>query len=89
MGYSKNWNELPITGPLERGFDYHFGVPSNRNDSTRYYIENNDIVGRKPGEDYEERKHPEFPKGLAEPRIEDQIDTTPTQKANQDGRTRP
>ena len=29
LGYSKDWNELPITGPLERGFDYHFGVPSN------------------------------------------------------------
>ena len=34
LGYSKDWNELPITGPLERGFDYHFGVPSNHNDST-------------------------------------------------------
>ena len=46
LGYSKDWNKLPITGPLEKGFDYHFGVPSNHNDSTRVFIENNDIYGR-------------------------------------------
>ena len=50
LGYSKNWNKLPITGPLEKGFDYHFGVPSNHNDSTRVFIENNDIYGRTAGE---------------------------------------
>ena len=52
LGYSKDWNKLPITGPLEVGFDYHFGVPSNHNDSTRAFIENHDLVGRRPGEDY-------------------------------------
>ena len=81
LGYSKNWNKLPITGPLEVGFDYHFGVPSNHNDSTRAFIENNDIVGRKEGEAYKIIKGRDFPEGLAEPRIEDQVDTVLTAKA--------
>ncbi|MDA7865196.1 arylsulfatase [Akkermansiaceae bacterium] len=81
LGYSKDWNKLPITGPLEVGFDYHFGVPSNHNDSTRAFIENHDLVGRKPGESYRIVKGKDFPEGLAEPRIEDQVDTTLTEKA--------
>jgi len=80
LGYSKDWNKLPITGPLERGFDYHFGVPMNHNDSTRAYIENHDIVGRKPGEPYKVVKGQDFPEGLAEPRVEDQVDTVLTSK---------
>ena len=44
LGYSKDWNQLPITGPLEVGFDYHFGVPQNHNDSTRCFIENHDTL---------------------------------------------
>ena len=81
LGYSKDWNKLPITGPLERGFDYHFGVPQNHNDSTRCYIENHDIVGREPGVAYRIVKGKQFPEGLAEPRVEDQVDTTLTNKA--------
>lgn len=81
LGYSKDWNKLPITGPLEVGFDYHFGVPSNHNDSTRAFIENHDLVGRKPGEEYRIVKGKDFPEGLAEPRIEDMVDTTLTEKA--------
>ena len=81
LGYSKNWNKLPITGPLEVGFDYHFGVPSNHNDSTRAFIENHDLVGRKEGEDFRIVKGRDFPEGLAQPRIEDQVDTVLTNKA--------
>lgn len=81
LGYSKNWNKPPITGPLERGFDYHFGVPSNQNDKYRAFIENNDLVGRKLGEDYKIVEGKDFPEGLAEPRIEDQVETTLTNKA--------
>lgn len=81
LGYSKNWNKLPITGPLERGFDYHFGVPSNHNDSTRAFIENHDLVGRKPNQEYKIIPEQDFPQGLATPRIEDQVDTTLTNKA--------
>ncbi len=81
LGYSKDWNKLPITGPLEVGFDYHFGVPSNHNDSTRAFIENHDLVGRKPGEEFRIVRGRDFPEGLAKPRIEDQVDTTLTEKA--------
>lgn len=81
LGYSKDWNRLPITGPLEVGFDYHFGVPSNHNDSTRAFIENHDLVGRKPGEEFRIVKGQDFPEGLDQPRVEDQVDTTLTDKA--------
>ena len=81
LGYSKDWNKLPITGPLEVGFDYHFGVPSNHNDSTRAFIENHDLVGRKPGEEFRIVRGRDFPEGLAEPRVEDQVDTVLTGKA--------
>jgi arylsulfatase A len=81
LGYSRDWNKLPITGPLEVGFDYHFGVPTNHNDSTRAFIENHDLVGRKPGEEFRIVRGRAFPEGLAEPRIEDQVDTTLTNKA--------
>ncbi|QDU87725.1 Arylsulfatase [Pirellulimonas nuda] len=81
LGYSKDWNKPPITGPLERGFDYHFGVPQNHNDSTRAFIENHDLVGRKPGEPYRIVEGKDYPEGLAEPRVEDQVDTTLTNKA--------
>lgn len=81
LGYSKDWNKLPITGPLEFGFDYHFGVPSNHNDSTRAFIENHDLVGRKLGEKYRIVKGRDFPEGLSQPRIEDQVDSTLTKKA--------
>lgn len=80
LGYSKDWNK-PIKGPLEVGFDYHFGVPQNHNDSTRAFIENYDIVGRKPNEEYRIVKGRDFPEGLAQPRVEDQVDSTLTQKA--------
>jgi len=66
---------------LEVGFDYHFGVPTNHNDSTRAFIENHDLVGRKPGEAYRIVKGKDFPEGLAMPRVDDQVDTTLTEKA--------
>ena len=81
LGYSKDWNVLPIKGPLDVGFDYHFGVPSNHNDSTRAFIENDDLVGRIPGEPFRIVNGLDFPEGLAKPRIEDQVDATLTKKA--------
>ena len=81
LGYSKDWNQPPITGPLEVGFDYHFGVPQNHNDPYRVFIENHDLVGRKPGEAFRVVKGRAFPEGVDRPRIEDQVDTTLTAKA--------
>ena len=71
----------PISGPLEVSFNYHFGVPSNHNDSTRAFIENHDLVGRKYGVPFRIVKDKDFPEGLTEPRVEDQVDTTLTSKA--------
>lgn len=81
LGYGKDWNKPPIKGPLEAGFTYHFGVPSNHNDNTRVFIENHDIVGRKAGEEYRIVEGKDFPEGVAEPRVEDQVDTVLTEKA--------
>jgi arylsulfatase A len=81
LGYSKEWNQPPITGPLEAGFDYHFGVPMNHNDPYRAYIENHDIVGRKPGEAFRVVKGRDFPEGLAQPRVDDQVSETLVGKA--------
>ena len=82
LGYSKDWNNPPILGPLEVGFDYHFGVPSNHNDSTRVFIEDHDIFGRISGEDYRPvDKGKELPEGIDQPRVEDQVDTMLTTKA--------
>ncbi|MGE9270229.1 MAG: sulfatase-like hydrolase/transferase [Verrucomicrobiales bacterium] len=83
LGYSRDWNELPITGPLERGFTYHFGVPQNHNDSTRVFIENHDLVGRKLGEPFRIVEGQQFPEGVAEPRVDDLVDTTLTEKAKE------
>ncbi len=41
LGYSKDWNQLPITGPREVGFDYHSRVPQNHNAPARGFIEEN------------------------------------------------
>jgi arylsulfatase A-like enzyme len=81
LGYGDDWNQPPITGPLEAGFDYHFGVPQNHNDHYRAFIENHDLVGRKPGEAFLVVKGRDFPEGIAEPRVDDQVDTTLTAKA--------
>jgi arylsulfatase A len=80
LGYSADWNSPPITGPLEAGFDEHFGVPQNHNDPFRVFIENHDLVGRRPGEVF--RPVPNgLPEGIASPRVDDLVDTTLTAKA--------
>jgi arylsulfatase A len=80
LGYGEDWNRPPITGPLEAGFDHHFGVPQNHNDPFRVFIEDHDIVGRRPGEAFRTMPN-DLPQGIAEPRIDDLVDTTLTAKA--------
>lgn len=36
-------------GPLDIGFDYHFGVPSNHGDATGVYVENRFVYGLRRG----------------------------------------
>ena len=81
LGYGPDWERPLSPGPLEAGFDYHFGVPTNHNDKYRAFVENHDFVGLKPGESLRVVKGQPFPSGLAEPRVEDQVDTTLTEKA--------
>ncbi len=47
-GKTKSFEEYTGTlkpGPLELGFDYHFGVPQNHGDKTGVFIENDHIYG--------------------------------------------
>ena len=81
LGYGPEWESPLSPGPLEAGFDYHFGVPTNHNDHYRAFVENHDFVGLKPGQTLRIEKGQPFPAGLASPRVEDQVDTTLTAKA--------
>lgn len=81
LGYGRDWEKPLSPGPLEAGFDYHFGVPTNHNDKYRAYVENHDFVGLMPGQSLRVVPGQQFPSGLAKPRIEDQVDTTLTQKS--------
>jgi arylsulfatase A-like enzyme len=59
LGYGKE-NEDPkwrteykaelSPGPLDIGFDYHFGVPSNHGDLTGVYVENRFVYGLRAGQ---------------------------------------
>jgi len=59
LGYGKE-NEDPkwrteykaelSPGPLDIGFDYHFGVPSNHGDLTGVYVENRFVYGLRSGQ---------------------------------------
>ncbi|MCM2373554.1 sulfatase family protein [Aporhodopirellula aestuarii] len=81
LGYGPNWEKPLSPGPLEAGFSYHFGVPTNHNDQYRAFVENHDFFGLEPGKKLEVVKGQVFPSGLAEPRVEDQVDTRLTEKA--------
>ncbi len=52
LGYGHGFNQDPLAftgklspGPLDLGFDYHFGVPQNHDDELGVYIENDHIYG--------------------------------------------
>lgn len=80
LGYGRDWEKPLSPGPLEAGFDYHFGVPTNHNDKYRAFVENHDFFGLKPGQSLRVVKGQAIPSGLEKPRVEDQVDTTLTAK---------
>ena len=49
LGYGNNqpvnWTGKLSPGPLDMGFDYHFGVPQNHGDKIGVYIENDHVFG--------------------------------------------
>ena len=56
LGYG-NKNPVDHTGilspgPLDLGFDYHFGVPENHDDDWGVYVENNEVYGLSSNEIY-------------------------------------
>jgi arylsulfatase A-like enzyme len=85
LGYGSpprtDYNKPLTPGPKEVGFDYHFGVPSNHGDLTRCFVENDQVVGRKPGEPFELPLKGGMPKGLAQRRVDDRVDQVLTEKA--------
>lgn len=83
LGYGPDWEPPLVPGPLEAGFDVHFGVPTNHNDHLRAFVEGRDFFGLKPGETLRFVKGQPFPAGLAQPRVEDQVDTVLTSRALQ------
>lgn len=85
LGYGKpprtDYTKPLTPGPKDVGFDYHFGVPSNHGDLTRCFVENDRVVGLKPGEPFELAAKGGPAKGLAERRVDDRVDITLTEKA--------
>jgi len=48
LGYGAGKTDFtgdPVPGPLEIGFDYHFGVPHNHGDAVGVYVENHRVFG--------------------------------------------
>lgn len=80
-GPKADFNRPLSPGPKDVGFDYHFGVPSNHGDLTRCYVEDEEIVDRKPGEPFELPRKGGMPKGLTRTRVDDRVDLTLTEKA--------
>jgi arylsulfatase A-like enzyme len=68
-------------GPLDLGFDDHFAVPQNHGDFLRCYIEGDHVAGRQPGEHFEPLGPGKWPRGLAKPRVDDQVNQVLTEKA--------
>jgi arylsulfatase A len=79
-------------GPLEIGFDYHFGVPSNHGDITGVYVENHWVSGLNqqspttPSPPYETMQQRKGGEGSsldlnAPKRIDDEVMSTLTDKA--------
>jgi arylsulfatase A len=49
-----DWNQAKLVGgPRDSGFDYFFGIAANVSNEPSLYIENEDFVGRGPGDQFE------------------------------------
>lgn len=74
-----NWAEEIKPGPLETGFDYHFGLVCNQSDNFKTYVENHKVLWLKEGV----TNIPGRPdkSDLTQIRYEDEVDATLTKKA--------
>jgi len=76
-----NWNQAKlVNGPLETGFDYFFGIAANVTNEPALYIENDDFVGREPGDLLEIKGTAVTPWSEEVLYKEDEVATTVTQK---------
>ncbi|MHC4911501.1 MAG: sulfatase-like hydrolase/transferase [Planctomycetota bacterium] len=87
LGYGssrpRDWNKPLKPGPLEVGFDYHFGVPNNHNDKIRAYVEKHDLVGRMKDMPFVFAQDGQRVQGILreKERVDDEVDSTLTGKA--------
>jgi len=75
-----DWGGTLKPGPLEIGFDYHWGVPRNHNDRVRAFVENHSLYGLDPDREYKHATSTERVQGLLHERVDDRVDSTLTSK---------
>ncbi|MFT4567211.1 MAG: arylsulfatase A [Saprospiraceae bacterium] len=66
-----DWAGTIKPSPNDVGFDYHWGVPRNHNDSYRCFIENNLIFGLDPNAEYRKASGEKRVQGLLSERVDD------------------
>tara|TARA_A100001011_G_scaffold128743_1_gene135738 strand:- start:7818 stop:9293 length:1476 start_codon:yes stop_codon:yes gene_type:complete len=86
LGFGHNsepdYSRTLISGPLDLGFDYFFGLARNHNDLIRGYIENDRLLGIDPNENYRKaNKKGDKVKGLLEERKDDEVNALLTERA--------
>lgn len=74
-------------GPLDLGFDYHWGVPRNHNDTIRSYVENDRLYGLDPQAQFQaseiDKKNRSLRRpveGLLQERQDDKVNAVLTEK---------
>ena len=83
LGYGErgisNWAGEIKPGPLEIGFDYHLGLPTNHSDNFKTYVENHRLLWLKA--DVTELPEKPTKTHLTRIRYDDEVDSTLTAKA--------
>jgi len=83
LGYGKNgiknWAGEIKPGPLEIGFDYHLGLPTNHSDNFKTYVENHSLLWLKDG--VTDLPNKPTKDDLTKIRYDDEVDSTLTDKA--------
>jgi len=68
-------------GPVELGFDYHWGLPRNHNDNIRGYVENHRLFGLDPNTPFKTAiGEDERVQGLLHERVDDKVNALLTER---------
>lgn len=86
LGFGHNsepdYSTTLMSGPLDLGFDYFFGLARNHNDLIRGYIENDRLIGLDPNENYRKaNRNGDKVKGLLQERKDDEVNALLTERA--------